>query len=299
MELLAIGGGYGRGQALKQPSGIWYDSRREEIYVADRGNHKLAVFGKDGYLLRSFTHWVTSKDPQGRVVAREGEPKGLAVNSRGDIYVIDDLDDAVDVLDYRGRSLRRLRAADLVDTGDETLTARDTVTPAAVAVDEEDRVYIATTGARCQIVVLTADGKVLRRLGHRGRERGGFQAITGLTVDRQGRLLVTDAQALPVQVLSPEGEPVLAFGEHAVGPQNFSLPSGAVRDRAGGIWVADAIRQVVTHFDARGKYLGLIGGLGTGPGDMYAPVALAGDGDRLLIVLEKNGARFQVFRVAS
>jgi sugar lactone lactonase YvrE len=168
-----------------------------------------------------------------------------------------------------------------------------------VAVDDQDRVYIATHGGRCQILVLDENYEVVRRIGRRGRERGAFYAVTGLSVDKQGRVLVTDAQSVPVQVFSPEGELLLAFGAHEVGWGNFSLPSGIVRDGDGNLWVADPIRQVVKRFDESGRFLGFIGGLGTAPGDMYYPVALAGDGGQFIIVLEKNGARFQVFRVTS
>jgi tripartite motif-containing protein 71 len=139
---------------------------------------------------------------------------------------------------------------------------------------------------------------VLRRIGTKGRDPGQFSAITGLSVDAQGQLLVTDAQAVPVQMFSSEGTLLLSFGAHDVGWHNFSLPYGVVSDGAGSIWVVDAVRQVVTRFDGRGRYTGVIGGLGVNVGDMYYPVAIAGDGARRLFVLEKNGARFQVFDVA-
>jgi DNA-binding beta-propeller fold protein YncE len=299
VALLAIGDGYGRGRPLKLPAGIWFDTHRKEIYVADRGNHKIAVFDPDGMPVRSFIHYVQKHGPNGKVALQPGEPRCVAVNSRGDIYIIDGLDDAVDVVDYRGHSFRRLRAADLVDRDEAPAQPAQATTPTAVAVDDADRVYIATTGGRCEIVVLDPDGQVLRRFGRRGKERGELAAVTGLFVDKRGRVLVTDAQGIPVQGFSPDGEVQVAFGEHGLGPQNFSLPNGAVYDANGDIWVADAIRQVVRRFDAKGQLRDTIGGLGTGPGEMYYPVALAGDGDRLVIVLEKNGARFQVFQVTS
>ncbi len=284
--------GYGRGRPFKVPAGVWFDSHRNEIYVADRGNHRIAVFDLDGLFLRSFVHHVPR--PDGQPGLQLGEPKGVAVNSRGDMYLVDGLDDAVEVLDYRGRRLRRLRAADLVEP---PAAVPETFAPAAVAVDAADRVYLAITGSRCQIVVLDAAGTVLRRLGRRGQGRGEFAAVTGLSVDAAGRLLVTDAQGVPVQCFSPEGEVLAAFGQHAMGPADFSLPNGAVRDGDGAIWVADAIRQVVRRYDATGQLRDTLGGMGRAPGQLLYPVAVAGDGKRLLVVLEKNGARVQVFAV--
>jgi DNA-binding beta-propeller fold protein YncE len=297
--VLSVVTGYGRGFPFKVPAGIWFDRHREEIYVADRGNHKIAVFDKDGLPLRSFIHYVARRQLGGKVVLQPGEPRSLAVNSRGDIYVVDGIDDALDVLDYRGRSLQRLRAVDLLGPEEEPSAASQPTIPAAVTVDADDRVYVATTGGRCQIAVLDPNGSVLRRFGRSGREKGCFSSVTGLSVDSRGRILVTDAQAVPVQVFSPEGEVLLAFGKHEVGWENFSLPSGIVRDGSGDIWVVDTIRQVVKRFDENGRFLGVIGGYGADPGDMSYPVAVSGDGNRLLFVLEKGGARFQVFEVAS
>jgi len=299
VALVAIVDGYGRGHPFKIPAGLWFDLNRREIYVADRGNHKIAVFDEGGLLLRSFLHYVSRPQGKGKTLLLPGEPKGLAVNSRGDIYVIDDLDDAVDVLDYRGRSTGRLRGADLLDPNEAPLSPSESVRPAAVAVDKADRVYVATTGSRCEIVVLDANGQVLRRFGRRGQDPGAFVAANSVCVDAQGRILVTDAQGVPVQCFSPEGEVLLSFGLHAMGPENFSLPNSALRDGNGDIWVADAIRQVVRRFDAKGQLRDTIGGRGSAPGQMFYPSAIAGDGERLLIVLEKDGARFQIFKVVA
>lgn len=297
-RVITVADGYGRGARFSVPDGIWLDARRAEIYVADRGNHKIAVFDKDGQLLRSFIHWVPRTGPRGKVVPQPGEPSSVAVNSRGDIFVVDGFDNAVDVLDYRGRSMQRIPVGGPTTDGKEGKSS-DQPVPVEVAVDEQDHVYVATSGGHCQIIVLDENYQVIRRIGRRGRERGAFYAVTGLSVDKQGRVLVTDAQSVPVQVFSPEGELLLAFGAHEVGWENFSLPSGVVRDGDGDLWVVDSIRQVVKRFDESGHFLGVIGGLGSAPGDMYYPTALAGDGGRMIVVLERNGARFQVFQVTS
>lgn len=297
-RVLSIVTGYGRGLPFKVPAGIWFDPHRGEIYVADRGNHKIAVFDKDGLPIRSFIHYVSRRQPNGQTVLQQGEPRSLAVNSRGDVYVVDAIDDALEVLDYRGRSLRRLHATDLLGPEEATSSPSQPTLPIAVAVDSEDRIYVATTGGRCQVAVLDPDGNVLRRFGRLGREKGCFSAVTGLSVDKQGRILVTDAQSVPVQVFSPEGELLAAFGKHEIGWENFSLPSGIVRGSGDDLWVVDTIRQVVKRFDQNGRFLGVIGGYGKGPGDTTYPVAIAGDGNGLLFVLEKGGARFQVFEVA-
>jgi hypothetical protein len=53
---------------------------------------------------------------------------------------------------------------------------------------------------------------------------------------------------------------------------------------------------VVQVFDPAGKYLGMFGGLGGDPGSLMFPRALATDGRNLLVVAERVGNRFQVWR---
>jgi len=41
---------------VQLPHGIWFDSRKRplELYVADRGNHRVQVYSADGTYLRTF-----------------------------------------------------------------------------------------------------------------------------------------------------------------------------------------------------------------------------------------------------
>lgn len=297
-RLLYLVEGYGKNVPFKKPEGIWFDRYQQEVYVADTGNGRISVFDNRGVWLRSFTHWVGRKSASGKAILQPGEPKSIAVNRRGEIFVVDALASYLDVLDYRGRSLTKLEAAELVKSEEET-TAPGPVTPTEVTLDAADRVYVGLGGSHNQIVVLDQDLKVVRRIGRRGREKGAFFSITGLATTGDGRMIVTDSASTPVQVFSAAGELLLHFGSHDVGWQNFSLPSGAVCDGAGSIWVADAVRQVVKKFDAQGSYVTALGGFGVRPGEMRYPVALAGDGGKLLFVLEKVGGRYQVFEVNS
>lgn len=284
------------GRSFQLPASIFFDRQRAEIYVADRRNNRISVFDLDGLPVRSFIHSVRYSRGLGTPKVRPGEPTAVAVNSRGDIFVVDALDDSLEALDYRGRSIGRVGPTEFV-SGEEPIGPKQRISPVAVTVDANDLVYLAVGGARCEVLVLDKRLQVVRRIGVKGSGAGQFNAITGLSVDDEGRIIVTDAQSVPVQVFSPDGTLLQSFGSHDVGWENFSLPSGAVRDGAGDLWVVDTVRQVVKRFDTNGHFQGAIGGLGRNPGDLYYPVAIAGNGDRLLFVLEKSGARFQVFEV--
>jgi hypothetical protein len=100
-----------------------------------------------------------------------------------------------------------------------------------------------------------------------------------------------------VQLYSPEGELVRAFGKHDTGFENFAFPAGLVVTNNGDLWVVDTIRQVVSRFNQEGKLLAMIGGKGSQPGAFEYPSAVATDGASLLFVLERQGSRYQCLRI--
>jgi sugar lactone lactonase YvrE len=270
---------------FKLPRGIFFDTHRKEIYVADSGNQRIVVLDSVGMPLWHFPYYV--EDASG-CLSIPGEPNSVAADSQGRIFVPDAVGRKLRIFDFRGTFLEAVDISEKLDTPD--------VRPNVVTVDGEDNVYVGTSGAvvgvakfntmfELQKLFLPADGESLL-------------AITCVWVDESGKVYVTDGRATPcVRVFSPTGETLLGFGAHDAGWANFSFPGGVTTTSDGRIWVVDGIRQIVTCFGPDGTYLGKFGGLGAGAGDMYFPSAVTGNGKEKLLVLESNGARFQAFVV--
>ncbi|MBI2843189.1 MAG: NHL repeat-containing protein [Armatimonadetes bacterium] len=282
--------GWSRSEKLKSPGGVFFYARKGEIYVADTGNHQILIFNEAGTPIVRIRHSVDGKEPG---TSRQGEPKQVAVNSRGDIYVVDSLARYLDVLDYRGRSIERIYPGDLLDM------QRDDVRCAAVTVDSADNVYIGVSGEQSAVLVLDRKHSLIRRIGEKGDGDGKFKAITGIWIDGAGKIYVSDARNEPaVQVFSPEGKLLVKFGVHETGPHNFSLPSGVVTDEFGNIYVTDSLRHWIGAFTSEGKFIiRLAGGFGTRPGDLSFPTGIASDGKRTIYTVEKAGARLQGFKL--
>jgi hypothetical protein len=124
------------------------------------------------------------------------------------------------------------------------------------------------------------------------------QGITGIGVDGEGRIYITDPFALEamVQVYDSNGKFLYGFGKHDIGMENFSLPTDIVVMDDGVLWIVDSIRQVASGFARSGEYLATVGGLGNEPGAFYFPSGIATDGDSRLFVIERGGNRYQCFR---
>lgn len=167
----------GRG-LLKRPTGIAYDAKRGLIYVADTRAHDIKVFDGEGRLLRTlgrhgdgdgefnaptfltFAHdelYVTDAlnnrvqifsgdsgklrlkfGARGLYVGNLVRPKGVAVDSEGNIYVVESYYDRLLVFDKHGNFLMPLG-----NTGGSAQETGRFYLPAGVWVDSRNRVFVA------------------------------------------------------------------------------------------------------------------------------------------------------------
>lgn len=255
--------------------------------MADRGNHRISVFNLYGRHLASFPCHI--KDPRtGREV--ETEPRSVAVNRDGDIYFTDSMSGKIQVRNFRGEPLPSIDVS-------RTLGLKDRrAIPEYLFIDGKGLLYMTTAGDVHEVVVLDGEENAIMRIKGVG---GGFAFLTGIWVDDEGRIYITDATATPcVQVYDKGGTYLFGFGEKDVGDSNFSHPHGVATTSGGEIWVVDSIRQVVKRFDHEGRFIEMRGGFGVRAGDLLYPNGISGNGADRLFLLERVGRRYQSFRLA-
>ncbi len=210
------------------------------------------------------------------------------VTKDGDIIVSDNKADYIDVFDYRGSLQLKISPEDYPEAGP--------FRGAILALDKSGNLYIGTILEKSEILVLDSDYQLIKRFGKKGEEPQDFQNISGIWVNGDGNILVTDALGTPIlKKFNSNGEYLGGFGEHSIEKNDFSFPSGVVMTSSGRIWIVDQLRQVVKCVNDSGAFITMIGGLGYAPGDMCYPSGAASDGDSTLVVVEKNGNRFQQF----
>lgn len=272
--------GYEDGTRFQVPRGVALDAAREELIVANTGDHRIEIFSLRGRPLGRFVHLVTL--PDGSTVP--GLPRAVAVLPTGRIAVTDNLVPTVDVVDRRGRPVFTI-----------SIPSSAPGAPQALAVTPEGGLLIAGPPGDDHVYRYDAALRLVATWGARGEAPGELRSITGLAVLPDGRVAVACAQTkLGIQIFSSDGAYENGFGIHDIGHGNVSLPSGIAATADGRIWVADEIRQIVQVYDAQGAYLGMIGGFGLGPGAINYPSALAGDGGHRLAVAERELGRVQI-----
>jgi hypothetical protein len=290
MSVTAISFDDGNGLPLRGASGAFWDRHAKELLICDPGHHQIIVFDQNLSPLYSFQHFVPARQ-EDRLVP--GEPKAAVTNSFGDIFVIDNLSPAIDILDFRGEPMEKLTPSLLL--GDSTLSVR----AEALAVDEQDNLYVIVSGDLQTIMVLGPDYKLKRTIGKTGIEPQEFNTLLAITVAGD-KIYVTDLNARPaIKVFDTAGTYLMGFGAHDVEKTDFTMPLGIaiVTDSAGttNLWISDALRQVVRVFSDSGRFISSIGGYGDDIGQYRQPAGIAWDRANGIFLVEKVGGRVQKY----
>jgi DNA-binding beta-propeller fold protein YncE len=165
--------------------------------------------------------------------------------------------------------------------------------PRAIAIDRQDRVYVVDFTARIQ--VFDADGRFLDRCWSPPDSTNGRPS--GLSIDRDGNLLVSDSHYHCLRVYSPEGQELRTIGGVAgSAPGQLGYVSDAVQDADGVYYVAEfGAVQRISKFDAAGQFICCWGSGGNEPGQFSRLRALALGPDGLLYAADACNHRIQVF----
>jgi hypothetical protein len=162
-----------------------------------------------------------------------------------------------------------------------------------IAVDALGQVWVFTR-AKPPVQVYDATGKLVRAWGETLVEKAH-----ALRVHRDGTIWLVDNGKHVVMQCTPEGKLLRTLGtpgEAGCDPTHFNQPTDVAFGPAGDVFVTDGYgNSRVVHFDARGKYVGAWGTLGTGPGEFSIPHAIVADSRGRLYVADRNNARVQVF----
>jgi DNA-binding beta-propeller fold protein YncE len=170
------------------------------------------------------------------------------------------------------------------------------VKPRAVAVDKQDRLYIVDFTARIQ--VFDRKGNYLGPTWTTPDYRNGRPS--GLSIDRDGNLLVSDSHYHCLRIYSPDGKELRKIGGQAgTGPGQFGYISDAVQDEDGYYYVAEfGENQRLSKLDPYGRFVTSWGAPGKGPGEFNRVRALTfrpNDPEHLLYCVDACNDRVQVF----
>lgn len=267
---------------FRRPLGMAADRGRGLLVVADTGNHRLLLLDATGRSRGGIP--CAASDSEDRAC----EPRAVAFDAQGRLYVAGTLGRGVEVLTATGATLAQLDP-----------TAADSVGSAVhgLAVEASGRIWMAISGPHPAVVCMRPDGHIDVRIDHAGE--APLHAPINVAVSADDSLLaVVDADAEhALSVFRTDGTHVASFGSHGEGQGTVSLPTHVAWGPSNLLWVTDTLRHSIAVFDAKGTFVGRVGGYGQEPGQFNHPVACAFLAEDRLAVLERAGARIQVLEI--
>ncbi len=196
------------------------------------------------------------------------EPRGLAADARGNLYVADTKNNRIQVFDANGQFVRSFGTA---GSGDGQLKE-----PCGVAVNPDGSVIVADTWNH-RIARFGADGSWLGAFTD--TERGFFGPRAVLV--SHGFLYVADTGNKRIVRFDDKWNRVGDWGTSGSSPGQFVEPVGLAADAAGNVYVADTGNHRIQVFDGEGRFLRQFAVFGWK--DFYTePYIAIGPGDSVL-----------------
>lgn len=254
---------------LNQPHGI--DLGPDGLlYVADSGNHRIAVFDREGNFVGAFGQFGEAPAPD--VL---NEPWDVAVGQDDTVWVADT---------WNHRIVKYTTDGEYVNNwGFEGPGVNDPLAfwgPRGIEVDDQGLIYVSDTGNK-RIQVFDSEGFFVQQIGTGGALEGEVDEPSGLEIGPDGLLYVADTWNQRVNVFSPtNGGFVRMWYVDAWFSQTNERPYIDV-DSNGNVYITDPEAFRVIVFDSTGQYLYSFGD--------YTTIGLAGS-----VVVDDEGNVFVV-----
>ena len=217
------------------PSGLTVD-RHGRLLVADTHFYRVLVYSPEGELLFQIGDGV-----QGTTPGRFGYPTDVVIDRAGNFYVAEyGENDRIQVFSPEGKWLRQW--------GGHGYEPGEFLQPRALAIDEQDRIYVADS-CNHRIQVFDTQGKLLQSLGHAGRWAGRDVAIlttwrSGPTIASTSASTATTGSRSSRSTASRSG----IWGTPGRGPGQLYNPWALAVDREGAVSVIDSNNHRVQRF---------------------------------------------------
>jgi len=249
--------GFGPGQ-LFVPQGIAVDNQGNTYIANGRG-----INPENGAPDYNLGNKIEKFSPSGQYIGAVGsggtgpgqfdEPTTVDFSPvTGDLYAGDVFNNRINQFDSQGNFIRSFANGLFTDL----IPGRFFFGPSGVTFDKAGNVYVGDFNGE-RILIFTPDGEQIGVIGGTvGTAPGQFQGVAGVRISSvSGNIFVADQYNNRVQVLDPNGNPLLAFGTQGTGDGQFLQPIGIEVDEYENIYVADSINSRVQVFDKNGKFL--------------------------------------------
>jgi tripartite motif-containing protein 71 len=218
-------------------------------------------------------------------------PVGLAVDTKGNVYVADENNNRIQEFISTGNYIAQW--------GILGTNAGQFNQPFDLAIDTNSNIFV-SDDLNNRIQKFSNTGAFLIQWGSQGTDAGQFRQPHGLAVDNAGNLYVADKVNDRIEKFTGDGAYLAQFGSSGTNAGQLKSPRGLARDVNGNIYVADQNNRRVVKFTGDGTYLTQWGSQGTNAGQFggvssVGPNGVAVDKAGNVWVSDEGNDNIQIF----
>jgi sugar lactone lactonase YvrE len=228
--------------SFNQPFALAISPGGKFIYVADTWNHRIQKFAADGTPIKMWgkpLYDPTTTDPYGL-----WGPRGIAVDSQGQVFVADTGNKRILVYDADGNFISQI--------GNEGLAVGEFEEPVGLAIDNHNYLYVADTwNQRIQVFAPNQNGTSFSpylQWNIAGWYGESLDNKPYLALDDQGHIFATDPESFRVIEFTSNGVFVRTWGDYGVSTGSFGMPAAITLDFQGQVWVSDSANNRLMRF---------------------------------------------------
>ena len=261
-----------KGDALKTPQGVAC-AGNSLLVVADTGNGRLLKYNsKNGVFLFEKEYKVPELS----------RPTRLQINSKGDIFALDEKDQRITRLNAEGAFIAHVKPAGL--------PAPESFVPRSFTLDVRDNIYVLDVFAE-RVLVLDPAGTFLREI--KFPVTYGF--FSDVTVDSGGTVFLLDTVQCMVYSAPPQAK---AFTELTGKLKEYLLfPTNVTLDSTGMMYITDQNGGAIVILNPAGGVMGKQLGMGWKEGWLRYPSQMCITAAGELFIADRENNRVQEFMV--
>ena len=161
-------------------------------------------------------------------------PRGIAIDSAGNIFVADTDNRRIEKFSPDGTFLTSMRPFEA---------------PSGIAIDRAGNIYVAEIGSKHRIQKLGSEGTFIARW------TPGLYGPRKIAIGPDDSIYVVDSGDNRIVKLSPNGQVLASCGSAGTGDGQFRGVSSVAVDPTNKVYVADPMNSRIQVFDSNGKFL--------------------------------------------
>lgn len=214
-----------------------------------------------------------------------GHPAGIALDSSGNLWVVDEEHNRLEKFSSSGAFLKAVGSA---GSGNGQFNR-----PTDVAIDAAGNLFVTDAGNN-RIEKLNSNGEFVSTIGSFGEGAGQFNGPECIAI-ANGHIWVGDTYNHRLQEFTEAGWFIKTVGSKGAGEGQMVEPTGIAIGPEEKVWVADWGDQRVEEFNESGSFVRQFGTEGSGDGQFKRPDVIEVDPSGDVFVGDQNNERVQEF----